>query len=225
MNLQRQRLAESQVLDRQTRRVLHDEVLPQLHTTLLLLSSDTVKVNSTHSEAIQLLADAHRQISDLLREIPKTTLPTLTRLGLIGALQRVVSEELAGAFDDVTWQVTPEAEQITRNLLPLTAEVLFYATREAIRNAWRHGRAGDSQQPLHLRLVISTQAGLTIYIEDDGVGLEATKNSNGGSGQGLALHSTMLAIVGGTLDIKSLPGSYTRVTLKLPQAALDALGQ
>ena len=38
--LQRQRLAENQLLDRQTRRALHDEVLPQLHTALLTLSSE-----------------------------------------------------------------------------------------------------------------------------------------------------------------------------------------
>ena len=32
MALQRQRLADSQVLDRRARRVLHDDVLPRLHT-------------------------------------------------------------------------------------------------------------------------------------------------------------------------------------------------
>jgi len=35
MALQRQRLAESQIVDRRTRRVLHDEVLPHLHAALL----------------------------------------------------------------------------------------------------------------------------------------------------------------------------------------------
>ena len=37
--LQRQRLAESQLLDRRARRVLHDDILPQLHATILNLSS------------------------------------------------------------------------------------------------------------------------------------------------------------------------------------------
>ena len=35
MALQRQRLAESQVVDRRSRRVLHDDVLPYLHTAML----------------------------------------------------------------------------------------------------------------------------------------------------------------------------------------------
>ena len=36
--LQRQQLAESQVVDRRIRRVLHDDVLPQVHATLLALN-------------------------------------------------------------------------------------------------------------------------------------------------------------------------------------------
>jgi hypothetical protein len=42
MEIQRQRLAESQVIDRRTRRVLHDDVLPRLHTAMLLLQSATI---------------------------------------------------------------------------------------------------------------------------------------------------------------------------------------
>ena len=87
-----------------------------------------------------LLTDAHRQIANLLREMPATTAPEVKRLGLIGALRRVVDEEFGSAFDDVTWQVEPEAEQEARAITLLTAEVLFYTAREAIRNAARHGR-------------------------------------------------------------------------------------
>jgi nitrogen-specific signal transduction histidine kinase len=39
---------------------------------------------------------------------------------------------------------------------------------------------------------------------------------NGGSGGGLALHSTLMAVVGGTLSTESVPGDYTRVSLVLP---------
>ena len=59
------------------------------------------------------------------------------------------------------------------------------------------------------------QSELAIQVEDDGVGLH-TGTSTGGGGQGLALHSTMLAVVGGTLDVESVPGEHTRVTVRLP---------
>jgi signal transduction histidine kinase len=223
MNLQRQRLAESQILDRQTRRVLHDEVLPHLHTALLMLNGEPAGLNGTHMSVANTLTNVHHQISDLLREMPKATLPALNRPGLMGALQRVVSDELPGVFDEVTWQVTPEAEKTLQTLPPLTKELLFYAAREAIRNAGHHGRAGNPQRPLHLRIAIATPDDLTISIEDDGVGIETAKSTTGGSGQGLALHSTMLAIIGGTLDIQSVPERYTCITLRLPQAAIEAL--
>lgn len=211
MALQRQRLAESQVLDRRTRRVLHDDVLPQLHAALL---------NVTHnSEAITLLAEVHRQISDLLREMPPATTPEVARLGLIGALRRTVDDELGQAFDAVTWEVEPEAERKAQSLPPVAAEVLFYAAREAIRNAARHGRdsKANESRPLHLRVAAQWQDGLKISIEDDGVGLEAADQSKEGGGHGLALHSTLLAVVGGTLTVESRVGAYTRISLALPQ--------
>ena len=54
-------------------------------------------------------------------------------------------------------------------------------------------------------------------IEDDGVGIVAGERSTGGSGHGLALHTTMMAVVGGTLTVESERDRYTRVVLVLPQ--------
>ncbi len=44
----------------------------------------------------------------------------------------------------------------------------------------------------------------------------ARSGGSGGSGQGLALHSTMMAVVGGSLSAESVPGEYTRVVMSLP---------
>ncbi|NJN99286.1 MAG: hypothetical protein HC875_36930, partial [Anaerolineales bacterium] len=60
--------------------------------------------------------------------------------------------------------------------------------------------------------------GWELVIEDNGVGLASGSSGSGGSGQGLALHSTMMAVVGGTLALESIPGAYTRVTLSLPSS-------
>jgi signal transduction histidine kinase len=209
MGLQRERLAESQVLDQRARRVLHDEVLPHLHAAMLTLDDEC------HADAVEILADAHRQIADLLREMPTATAPEVARLGLVGALRQAVDEEFGRAFNGVTWEIAPQAEQHAHTIPTLTAEVLFYAAREAVRNAARHGR-GEDGAPLHLRIVVAQRYGLEITVEDDGVGLEAGSPSEPGSGNGLALHSTMMAVVGGTLAVESAPGAYTRVTLRLP---------
>jgi signal transduction histidine kinase len=215
--LQRQRLAESRdygelsraVFDQRARRLLHDEVLPLLHTAMLTLRGSP----GNPDEALDLLADAHRQVSNLLREMPVTTSPEIEQRGLVSALRHLVETELAGRFDEVTWQVSPEAEDKSRSLSPLAAEVLFYAAREALRNAARHAR--DGARPLHVRLSLAWQPGeLELQIEDDGVGLDAAQLA--ANGRGLALHSTMMAVVGGTLAVESLPGAHTRVSLALP---------
>jgi signal transduction histidine kinase len=213
MALQRQRLAESQVVDRRTRRVLHDDVLPRLHAAMLTLS--TSGGDETQAEAVDTLAGAHRQIADLLHDMPTATTPEVARLGLIAALRQTVDEEFGDAFDSVTWEVSPAAERQARDIASLTAEVVFYAAREAVRNAARHGREEEGD-PLHLQVSAAWDDSLEIVIEDDGVGLAAEGRTEEGAGRGLALHSTMMAVVGGTLAVESASGAYTRVTLRLP---------
>jgi signal transduction histidine kinase len=124
-----------------------------------------------------------------------------------------VDSEFDAAFDGVVWQVAPEAERRARAISPLTAEVVFYAAREAVRNAARHGRVPGC--PLHLRIAVAWDAGLRVTIEDDGAGW----SGEGRPGQGLRLHTTMMAVVGGTLAVEGAPGAYTRVTLHLPLRA------
>jgi len=213
MALQRQRLTETRLVDHRTRRLLHDDILPRLHTAMLTLSAGD-------QDGLTQLADVHRQISNLLREMPATE-PEVTRLGLLGALRQVVEVEHAGAFDAVDWQVLPEAETATATLPPLAAEVLFYAAREAIRNAARYGRGDDPARPLHLRLTATLATRLCLRIEDTGIGTAAHHPSTG-SGHGLALHGTMMAVVGGELIVESAPGQYTRVVLTVPVAAAVA---
>ena len=219
MALQRGRLVESQVLDRQTRRVLHDDVLPNVHAAMLALSADTA-----HGDTVALLAATHHQIADLLRDLrPATNASEVACLGLVGALRQLVDDVLGDAFYHVAWHIAPETEAWARRLPILTAEVLFYAAREAIRNAARHGRAAEALQPLELSITLNDDRGdLIILIEDNGSGLDTAHASGAGSGQGIALHSTMMAVVGGALTVESVPDAYTRVTLTLPRAASQA---
>ena len=213
MLLQRQRLVESQLLDRRTRRVLHDDILPQLHTALIALGGSGA---AAIPNATGVLMDVHRQIADLLREMPARSAPAVARMGLIAALRHLLTDELPEAFDRVDWQVAQRAEARLQDLPQLTVEVLFYAAREAIRNAARYGRGRARQRPLHLQISIHDEDGLAIQIADDGVGMATGTLAGQGSQQGLTLHSTMLAVVGGTLATESQAGAYTRVTLRLP---------
>ncbi|NNJ09750.1 hypothetical protein EKD04_005370 [Chloroflexales bacterium ZM16-3] len=223
--LQRRRIAESQVIDQRTRRVLHDEVLPQIHATLLQIADCRLPIDTQGGphlqSAIANLQAVHRQISDLLHALPPAIGPDLARVGALGALRRAVDSDLGGAFDHVRWEVQAEAEAAARRLDPLSAEALYYAAREAVRNAARHGR-GDTpgrQLTLTARAYAGSDPGgrplLTVTIEDDGVGMGAVPTRADG-GHGLALHSTLLAIMGGTLSIASAPRRATVITISMP---------
>ncbi|MFV9507239.1 MAG: sensor histidine kinase, partial [Oscillochloridaceae bacterium umkhey_bin13] len=211
--LQRRRLAEDQLLDRRARRLLHDDVLPRLHTAMLELAANPGSRQTT----LQQLADVHKQISNLLHDLPPALGPTLERHGPLGALQRALHDECPGAFAQVDWHIPDAAATAARTLEPIQAETLYYAAREAVRNAARHGRGDDPGRSLHLWVGASCDPKqITVRIRDDGVGLAyPSATANAGAGAGLALHSTILAILGGTLSLADAPGGTT-VTISLP---------
>lgn len=219
ITLQRQRLAESLVLDRRASRVLHDDILPRLHTVLLLLDGPAPIAAENRREALSLLTELHRQISDLLNDLPATQAPDVARRGLIAALHRLIQKEMADSFDEVHWQVTPEAEGQAAKIDSLSAEVAFFAAREVIRNASRHARIDAGNHGLVLKISLEWQDGLEMRIEDNGLGINFSQADSGAAGHGLALHSTLLAVIGGSLSIESAPGEFTRVILYVPQAA------
>ena len=114
----------------------------------------------------------------------------------------------------------PSGERLAARLPPLVAEVIYAAGREAIRNAARHAHRTMPGAPLHLRISVTGEGELAIAVEDDGVGLPlregAVPPASEGTGQGLALHSTLMAVIGGTLEVDSVAGAHTRVSLRLP---------
>jgi signal transduction histidine kinase len=158
----------------------------------------------------------HRQIANLLHAMPATAAPELARLGLIDALRQSIDGEFSSAFDGVSWQVEPAAAEAARSVPALSAEVFFYAAREAVRNAARYGRNGEAARALHLKVAVAWRDGLEMAIEDDGVGLGAVTIAAQGSGHGLGLHGTLMSVVGGTLTAESEPGVFTRISLALP---------
>jgi signal transduction histidine kinase len=213
MELQRRRLAESRVMDLRTRRLLHDETLPTLHSAVLRLSSLS-RDEPAIREAITALTEVHQQVADVIHSA--RVLPTSTngQYDIVKALQAMVMGEFASEFNSVSWQIG--ADQFP-DIEPLVQEIILGATREALRNAALHGRGDRPGRPLNVTIWLKKGDDFAIVIEDDGVGVNYPAVSQaGGSGGGLALHTTMLAIVGGYLNVE--PGSQggTSVRISLP---------
>jgi signal transduction histidine kinase len=205
MYLTRQRSAESQVVDRRTRRTLHDDVLPTLHAAMLTVESDP-------SGAAQALAGVHHRLADLLHELPNAAAANSARLGLAPALRMMVEDEFAGAFDETQWHVAPDANSAAALLSPVVVETVYYAAREAIRNAARHARRDG---PLRLSVALEMDGPtLQVWVQDNGAGFRSADPTRGG-GHGLALHSTLLAVLGGALSVENRDGWGTSILIRI----------
>jgi len=215
MDLQRTRWTQATVLAGRVRRLLHDDVLPEVHAAMLTVAG--LRAGAEGVSVATQLAEVHALISGLLRDTP-LGVPDLEKMGLLAALE-VEVRRARGFFDDVSWSASEQARSRAKLIVEPAAEVLFCAAREAVRNAAAHGRGGDPRRKLSLTVSIDCDREFTVTIGDDGVGLrrDAEVTQDGpGAGQGLVLHSTMMAVVGGRMWIESGQDTGTRVTLALP---------
>jgi signal transduction histidine kinase len=219
MELLRRRLGELQVVSTRHRRVLHDEVLPQIHLALLRLRGEP--------EASAALTRAHQTLSEMLQTGPQSAAGLIASRGFLGAIRETIDREFAASFRSIQWEIEEEATRAANEHFgAVAAEVLYYASLEAVRNAARHASGGDPARALSLRITARWRDGLDLLVEDDGVGL-LHGPAQPGERQGLLIHTTMMAVVGGSLTLA--PGDHgqgTAVRLWLPAASLseDAIG-
>jgi len=222
ISIQRERLVGSQVMDRKTRRVLHDEVLPALHADLLTLSGRGAGEPES-ARALADLAQIHRRISQLLLDMPHAPPSEEPIRSIVDSLRRLVADELKEVFDSVEWEIEPRVEEAAKSIPAMFLEVWFYAAREAVRNAAKYGRGTDASRPLHLKISLRATDSPELTVEDDGVGIPSGEVSTSGTGQGLALHGTLMALIGGRLIVEHAATGGTIVRLSLPQSGLPLM--
>jgi signal transduction histidine kinase len=205
MAIQRERVRAERVLDLGTRRTLHDETLPALHTAILHLSHLT---QPEARDAVTLLKEAHGQIADLIRR-ESAAPPAPVMSSLFGERLRAgIEREFAGAFERIIWQ---GADSLP--LDGLEAEVVAGAVREVVRNAARHGRGDKPDRPLTLTIILEGVEESAITICDNGVGMMQDTMSNG---NGLALHRALLAVIGGSLstEVGATGGTSVKIVVQ-----------
>ncbi|WP_165423755.1 sensor histidine kinase [Ktedonosporobacter rubrisoli] len=230
--LLRRRIIDVKLLGAQQRRVLHDEILPQMHLALLRLETLRPFVSQKQAlakntqpapvldEAIGIISDAHRRLATMMRTTVPSAPHRLERDGMMRAIQTMIEQDFQQAFDEVEWQVSEEtAVRIDEAVPPAIAELIFAAVQEALRNAARHARGSDVHRRLRLTLKASFDPHLEVIVIDDGVGISAS-SSTSGTGGGLLTHSALLAIAGGSLTMKSAPNEGVTVRIMLPCEAL-----
>jgi len=202
--------------DERTRigRELHDDIGQQI--TLLALDieqfrrrgglqgSDDVLTDSA-KDRVQHLA---RSVHDLTRRLHPQHLEIIGLVSALSGLARELSRsELTIAF---AHHGIPEElpHEITINL--------FRVVQEALQNAVKHSGAH------HVSVQMGNDAaGLTLIIDDDGVGFDVGRVH--GKGLGLVTMMERLELIGGSLRVMSRPGAGTHLHIVAPLPAPPAV--
>jgi signal transduction histidine kinase len=158
-----------------------------------------------------------------MHDVTSSVSHQLAQQGLVATLRSLVDGELARDLEAVEWQVSPEAARSAAQLSPFVSEVVYFAARELLRNAACHGRGDDPARPLRLTVRMEVAGELRLWVEDNGIGIAPGPRGTetGGSGSGLRFHSTMLAAVGGRLEVEPLPAGGTRGGIAVPVGEPD----
>lgn len=207
--LSRRLAAASEAERRRISRDLHDSV-GQLLTGLSLAAKAARGADRLPPAATGKLDDVLRLSDAIGKELHALAVrlrPTaLDDVGLGAAVAQLVAEWTARVGVPVDYQATGlEPERLPAEL----ETTLYRVVQEALTNVAKHARAGRVA-------VVLTRLGdeATAVVEDDGGGFDP---ATAGKGRlGLVGMRERLALVGGTLEVESAPGSGTTVIARVP---------
>ena len=157
-----------------------------------------------------MAAEISQEISRLAWELRPVW---LDGLGLETALRTLANVTASRGGLDVRLDINLGGRRFGESI----EAAVYRAGQETATNALKHARA--SQLYINLEVLDGT---LRAIIEDDGAGFPAHVSSKGASppspsgGLGLRGIRERLALVGGSLQIESMPGEGTAVTFAIP---------
>ena len=195
-------------------RDLHDGIIQSLYAVGLSLEDVPELMAETPDEATTRVDAAIESINLTIRDIrnfiyglrPEAVDGTQVVAGIAA-----LAEELRhGGLLDVQVDLDPFADP---GLSPENGAELLNLVREALSNAVRHGRPRQVTISLDIR-----GDDVVLEIADDGAGFDPTGIVATGH-HGVANMHARAAVIGGLLEIRSEPGSGTRVLLTMSPTA------
>jgi signal transduction histidine kinase len=192
-------------------RELHDQTLQDLAALRMMLAAartggDDEQLRAVVDQAVDLLASGVTDLRSLINDLRPAA---LDELGLEAALEALVErvERLSGLRIDLRAELAHEQGRAERHEADIELTI-YRLVQEALTNATKHGQAGRA-----IVQVIDHEDVVEVEVRDDGRGFlpEATTN-----GFGLVGMRERLAVVGGTLDIRSEPGAGTTLRARIP---------
>ena len=208
-----QRLA---IVDERDRisRDLHDGIIQMIYAVTLSLDDVPDLVSEAPAEARQRVDDAIEALHGVIRDIRNFIFglrPLLLDSGDLTGGLRILADEIQR---NTMVEIDLHGEIGEDLPIDVVAELLAIA-REALANVARHSSAQ------HASIEVEVQGGsVLLSIRDDGHGLPANTPAKGGH-HGLANMRARAEALGGTLDIRSEPGSGTNIIAAIPMQSMD----
>ena len=166
------------------------------------LAETSVPETADAAKIVELVNEAIRKT----RELARGLLPVLSdSFGLMSALERW-AREVSDVFHLSCRFECREPVLIRENTL---ADHLYYVAEEAVNNAIKHGRAKN----VVIRLAERNSGGI-LMVEDDGAGFETGSRRH--AGLGLSIMDYRAKMIGGSLEMQSVPGVGTVLTCMFP---------
>ena len=212
LHAQAGRLAIAEERDR-IGRDLHDGIIQSLYAVGLSLEDVPELMEEAPDEAAERVDGAIEAINLAIRDIrnfiyglrPESVDGTQVLAGLAALAEEVRHGGLVEVVTELDAAADPGLDEVAGG------EILNLV-REALSNAVRHGRAGR----ILLSLVL-VDGVPTLMIADDGVGFDPAREVPPGH-HGLANMRARAAGIGGRLEVRSAPGSGSRVIVELAPA-------
>ncbi|WP_449513948.1 sensor histidine kinase [Cellulomonas sp.] len=167
---------------------------------------------------VRALRDVRAQIEDVregdVRETSRMLYPESLEIGMVPAVRSLLARmppDIATRMiisDDVRTLDDPVSPQLTQSERLLAVRVV----EEAVTNALRHGGAHSLRVSVDLDVDC-----LAVAVVDDGSGFDSAA---AGAGSGTKRLQERLVLIGGRLNVSSVPGEGTRVEARVPIAAI-----
>ncbi|TKJ29535.1 MAG: hypothetical protein CEE40_07925 [Chloroflexi bacterium B3_Chlor] len=193
---------------------LHDDTVQSLVVLSQELERAQRDLPATAKRSGQKLADLRELtgsiIDDLRRYIGDLRPVYLEDLGLIPGLQKLADDLAASDHIDTELEVSGTPYRLAADV----ELAIFRIVQEALNNVEQHAQASR----VHVRAQFDSD-GITVFIEDDGVGFELPETPNELTERGhfgLMGMQERAILLGGWLSTWSEPGQGTRIVFHLP---------
>jgi PAS domain S-box-containing protein len=193
---------------------MHDQFGQQLSALVLKLSAHRrdQDVPPALAKKLTSLEAIARQLDADLESIVWRLRPTaLDDLGLVAALTNYVHHWSEHFSVQTEWNARGiDRVQLTNEL----QTTIYRIMQEALNNVARHARAR------HVAVLLEGRPDrVSLIVEDNGLGFDVEQRLSSGHQFGLAGMRERAGLLGGTVDIESVPGKGTTVVARIPLPA------